>query len=114
MDWTEAGRLDFEPVDRQRFPALDLAYRAIEAGGTAGAIFNAANEAAVAAFMDRRIPFGRIPQLVEAAMDAIPATAVTELDQIHQADLAARDTVETLLANDRTTMTAPAEVARSD
>jgi len=114
MDWTQAASLDFEPVDRGRFPALDLAYRAIEAGGTAGAIFNAANEAAVEAFMARRIPFGRIPQLVEAAMDAIEPAPVTDLDQIHRADVEARRVVESIIGNDRVTRRAggAAAVAR--
>ncbi|MDX1682815.1 MAG: 1-deoxy-D-xylulose-5-phosphate reductoisomerase, partial [Phycisphaeraceae bacterium] len=55
MDWSALRQLDFEPPDPERFPALRLAFEVIEAGGTAGAVFNAANEAAVAAFLDRKI-----------------------------------------------------------
>ncbi|MHC4996194.1 MAG: 1-deoxy-D-xylulose-5-phosphate reductoisomerase [Planctomycetota bacterium] len=65
LDWTTLGRLDFHQPDHERFPALGLAYRVIEAGGTAGAILNAANEQAVAAFLEHRIRFGRIVELVD-------------------------------------------------
>ncbi len=60
MDWRSLASLDFEPVDHDAFPAVDLAYRVIERGGTAGAIFNAANEAAVEAFLEGRIGFRQI------------------------------------------------------
>jgi 1-deoxy-D-xylulose-5-phosphate reductoisomerase len=98
MDWTSAGRLDFEPVDPLRYPALALAYRVIEAGGTAGATFNAANEAAVAAFMDRRIPFGEISRLVADAVGSIRPSPVRSLDDVARADQAARAHVEGMLS----------------
>lgn len=93
MDFTTAGRLELEPVDHDRFPALGLAYRVIETEGGAGAIFNAANEEAVAAFLDRRIPFGMIPDLVEATLDAIEPKEIRTLDDVHEADRAARQEV---------------------
>jgi 1-deoxy-D-xylulose-5-phosphate reductoisomerase len=96
MDWQNASRLDFEPVDHDRFPALKLAWRVIETGGTSGAIFNAANEVAVEAFLDRRIPFGMIPRLVERALNAVESIPVRSLDDIHQADRAARAEVDRL------------------
>ena len=95
MDWHEPPSLDFEPVDHERFPALKQAWKVIETGGTAGAILNAANEAAVEAFMTRRIPFGMIAELVRDALDTIDPTPVTSLDDIHRADQAARDEVNT-------------------
>ncbi len=103
LDWQTAGRLDFEPVDHDRFPALRLAWRVIETGGTAGAIFNAANEVAVAAFLDRRIPFGMITTLVEQVLDTIETVPVKTLQDIHQADQTARTqaqklTTETLVS----------------
>ncbi len=97
MDWQTAGRLDFEPVDHDRFPALRLAWDVIEAGGTSGAILNAANEVAVAAFLDRRITFGMITRLVERAMNAVEAVPVRDLDDIHRADQAARAEVGRLV-----------------
>jgi 1-deoxy-D-xylulose-5-phosphate reductoisomerase len=90
MDWRELRRLAFEPVDGERFPAVRLAYDVIEAGGTAGAILNAANEAAVAAFLDHRIPFGLIPRLAREALERIPIRPVRSLEDVLEADRLAR------------------------
>jgi 1-deoxy-D-xylulose-5-phosphate reductoisomerase len=81
LSWDELRALEFETPDDSRFPALALAYRALGEGGTAGAILNAANEAAVEAFLAGTIPFGRITELVRSAMDAIaPAPLRTLTD----------------------------------
>ncbi len=93
LDWSTLGELVFEPVDHDRFPAIGLALDAIRRGGTAGAIFNAANEAAVEAFLAERIPFGRISDLVAEAMGTLDAGTVTSLDDVEHADAAARDWV---------------------
>jgi len=69
LDIISIGRLDFEPPDRERFPCLDLAAAAVKAGGTAMAELNAANEVAVAAFLDGSIPFNGIPEVIEAVLD---------------------------------------------
>lgn len=90
MDWTQLSRLDFEQPDMDKFPALRLAYEVIEAGGTSGAVFNAANEAAVAAFLERKIRFGRIVELVAEALSAIAPVPVDSLDTILHADQRAR------------------------
>jgi len=90
LDWTKLSRLDFEQPDHDRFPSLKLAYQVIRAGGTAGAIFNAANEAAVAAFLDRRITFGQITDLVRQALEALPSTPLRDLGTALDADLRAR------------------------
>jgi 1-deoxy-D-xylulose-5-phosphate reductoisomerase len=94
MDWTKLSRLDFEQPDTDKFPALRLAYEVIEAGGTAGAIFNAANEAAVAAFLDQRVRFGRIVELVAEALDAIAPVHVDSLATVLAADQQARQFVQ--------------------
>jgi 1-deoxy-D-xylulose-5-phosphate reductoisomerase len=86
----DVARLDFEPPDRSRFPCLDLAYRALEAGGTAGAVLNAANEVAVQAFLDGRLGFTEIAAVVDATLDALPAAPADCLDAILAADGAAR------------------------
>ncbi|XAL99885.1 1-deoxy-D-xylulose-5-phosphate reductoisomerase [Phycisphaeraceae bacterium D3-23] len=99
MDWASLSQLDFEPVDAARFPALQLAYRAIRAGGTAGAVMNAANEQAVSAFLDGRIPFGRIVELVASAMDTIAAGPAETLAGILDADAQARRYVEDALSH---------------
>jgi len=94
MDWTTLSKLDFEQPDFDRFGSLKLAYDVIEAGGTAGAVFNAANEAAVAAFLDERIRFGRIVELVAESLSAIGSTTADSLDAVLDADRQARRFVE--------------------
>jgi 1-deoxy-D-xylulose-5-phosphate reductoisomerase len=93
MDWTNLKRMDFEPVDLDHFEAPLLAKRVIEAGGTSGAILNAANEAAVTAFLNHQIAFPRITELVREALDALPPTPVRNLNDVMQADEAAREFV---------------------
>jgi 1-deoxy-D-xylulose-5-phosphate reductoisomerase len=70
LDLARSGRLDFADADRTRFPCLGLAYRALEAGGGLAIVLNAANEVAVAAFLDRQLGFAAIPRVIERAMDA--------------------------------------------
>lgn len=86
----DVARLDFEPPDRVRFPCLDLAYQALRAGGTAGAILNAANEVAVQAFLEGQLAFGDIARVVRAALDAQPVTPADSLATVLAADSAAR------------------------
>jgi 1-deoxy-D-xylulose-5-phosphate reductoisomerase len=93
IDWATFRDLVFEPVDHERFPAIGLALDAVRRGGTAGATFNAANEAAVEAFLDRRIAFGRIGELVAEAMATLPVQAAAGLSDVEHADAVARDWV---------------------
>ncbi len=88
--WQSLRSLDFAPPDLDRFPALALGYRVIERGAAAGAIFNAANEEAVQAFLKRRIPFGRIPELSAAALDELDNAPLDTLDDALNADAEAR------------------------
>jgi 1-deoxy-D-xylulose-5-phosphate reductoisomerase len=90
LDLLQHGRLDFEAPVLDAFPCLRLAFDALQAGGTAPAILNAANEVAVSAFLQRQIAFLSIPALVEATLDALPATAADSLDVLREADAAAR------------------------
>ena len=90
----QGGRLEFEAPDLDAFPCLRLAFDALEAGGTAPAVLNAANEVAVSAFLQRRVGFLAIPRLVEAALSGTPAGAADSLDGLHEADVAARRYVE--------------------
>lgn len=90
LDLLQHGRLDFEAPDLEGFPCLRLAFDALRAGGTAPAMLNAANEVAVSAFLQRRIAFLSIPALVEATLDALPASAADSLDVLREADAAAR------------------------
>lgn len=90
LDWAALRSLEFEPVDHERFPALRLAHRVIELGGSAGAVFNAANEVAVEAFLAGGIPFPRIGETVAAALDAIPTASLRDLSDATEADATAR------------------------
>lgn len=84
-----ATALRFERPDRERFPCLGLAYRALERGGTAPAALSAANEIAVDAFVDGRIGFGRIADVIATAMDAVPDEELS-LASVRRADARAR------------------------
>lgn len=82
LDWTRAFQLDFQPPDRERFPALDLGFEVAARGGTCGAVLNAANETAVARFLDNDLRFLDIPRACRAVLDAHnfdPAPSLTEL-----------------------------------
>jgi 1-deoxy-D-xylulose-5-phosphate reductoisomerase len=91
FDPVAAGPLVFEEPDLQRFPCLSLAYAALAAGGAAPAVLNAANEVAVAAFLEGRAGFLDIPAVVEAALARHAAHAAGSLDELLEADRLARD-----------------------
>jgi 1-deoxy-D-xylulose-5-phosphate reductoisomerase len=80
LDLFAVQRLDFEPPDLGRFPCLALAMQAAAVGGTAPAVLNAANEVAVAAFLDRQIGFQAIAGVVEETLAALPAEPVDGCD----------------------------------
>jgi len=84
--------LDFRPADENRYPCLRLAREAMRTGGSAPATFNAANEIAVAAFLDGTIPFLAIPRVVEYALSSLKAVEPTSLEEVIAADLSARTT----------------------
>ncbi|MEO5367195.1 MAG: 1-deoxy-D-xylulose-5-phosphate reductoisomerase [Magnetococcus sp. WYHC-3] len=91
LDLAQWGRLNFHPApDPTVFPCLELAYDALRRGGTAPATLNAANEVAVAAFLEGRIPFLAIAELNRAVLTGRPAQAMTCLEDVRQADLQAR------------------------
>jgi len=92
------GRLDFEEPDLKRFPALGLGYRAAEAGGTLGAVLSAANEIAVAAFLERRIRFTEIARLVAEVMDAHELIACPTPDDVLAQDAWARKEAKAWMA----------------
>jgi 1-deoxy-D-xylulose-5-phosphate reductoisomerase len=89
-NWDVARAWTFDPPDLQRFPCLALAYAALRAGGTAPAILNAANEEAVAAFLEGRIGFWDIQACVAATLEGIPAEEARELGQVMAIDERAR------------------------
>jgi len=91
-DFAHIGQLTFEAPDRERFPCLALAYRAGEQGGTLPAVLNAANEMAVAAFLDNRLPFVGIYPIIDQTLNLHCATTGPDLGQLIEADRWARET----------------------
>jgi 1-deoxy-D-xylulose-5-phosphate reductoisomerase len=91
LDLFAIARLDFQAPDEQRFPCLRLARQAAEAGGSVPAILNAANEVAVAAFLDRRIRFPEIASIIDAVLNAEPGVAVDSVEAVLAADRRARE-----------------------
>ncbi|WP_411832408.1 1-deoxy-D-xylulose-5-phosphate reductoisomerase [Pseudoxanthomonas mexicana] len=101
LDLLAQGRLDFEAPDTDAFPCLRLAWQAMEAGGTAPAVLNAANEVTVSAFLQGQIGFLSIPALVEDALAAQPAEPAGSLDALLAADAQARRFTEQAIAQRR-------------
>ncbi len=97
MDWSSRFSLNFQPPDRKRFPALDIAYEVAECGGTLGAVMNAANEVAVEAFMAGKIRFGRIPGVVRDTIERHKVQTHPSLDDLFAADRWARQQAESYL-----------------
>ncbi|MDX1722889.1 MAG: 1-deoxy-D-xylulose-5-phosphate reductoisomerase [Pseudomonas sp.] len=91
LDLFAIARLDFQAPDEQRFPCLRLAREAAEAGGSVPAMLNAANEVAVAAFLERRIRFPEIASIIDAVLNAEPGVAVESVDAVLAADRRARE-----------------------
>lgn len=98
LDLTKIRNLTFEAPDPRRFPALRLAREALEKGGSLPAILNAANEVAVARFLDGRIGFLDIAAVVEDTMEQTPSGPLGGLDDVTEADRTARRTAESLVS----------------
>jgi len=99
LDLAAIGQLTFEPPDLQRFPCLGLAYAALRAGGTAPAILNAANEVAVDAFLNRRLGFTSIAEVIEEVLGQLGVVPADDLDAVLAADRSARGCAEQCVAN---------------
>jgi 1-deoxy-D-xylulose-5-phosphate reductoisomerase len=98
LDFSAGLQLEFEPPDLERFPLLGLAREAGERGGTYPCAFNAANEVAVAAFLDGRIGFLDISALVEDALEAVDGAPAGDLEELVEADMQARRLAQGRLA----------------
>jgi 1-deoxy-D-xylulose-5-phosphate reductoisomerase len=98
LDFSRGLRLDFDAPDHDRFPCLGLAYRALAGGGSLPAVLNAANEEAVAAFLDDRLPFPAIPETIEEVMGDHPSSGVGRLEDVLEADAWARERARRALA----------------
>jgi 1-deoxy-D-xylulose-5-phosphate reductoisomerase len=97
IDWSQSRAWDFCAPDLDRFPALRLAYESLEAGGSATCTLNAADEVAVEAFLQGRIPFTGIAQLVEETLAAVPNRRPASIGDILTVDLESRAAARGLL-----------------
>lgn len=99
VDLAKIAELHFHRPDYQQFPCLKLAYDALRAGGSAAALLNAANEIAVEAFLNRKIGFRKINELIATVMDKIPSAPVSDLDALLAQDQRARDLASSLISS---------------
>jgi 1-deoxy-D-xylulose-5-phosphate reductoisomerase len=97
LDLTRTGGLTFFAPDPEKFPCLRLARATLEAGGIAPVVLNAANEIAVAAFLDKRIRFTAIAELIERALAAVPGASLTSIEQCVAVDAEARRCAKALV-----------------
>jgi 1-deoxy-D-xylulose-5-phosphate reductoisomerase len=98
LDLAEIGSLTFEPPDLDAFPYLRLAREAAVAGGTGPCVLNAANEVAVHAFLNERLPFMGIPAVIERTLEKVGAQRVHGFDSLYEADARAREVAGELVA----------------
>ena len=97
LDLATAGELTFGEADLETFACLRLAREAGEAGGTAPCVLNAADEVAVSAFLEGRLPFTAIPEVVERTLDAIPVTVPGHFEDLYAVDADARERARELI-----------------
>jgi 1-deoxy-D-xylulose-5-phosphate reductoisomerase len=90
LDWSTLRKLDFEAVPVRKFPCLALAKEALRQGGPLPCALNAADEIAVAAFLDRKLPFLGIAAVIERVLERMPRTAMSKIEDVLEADLEAR------------------------
>ena len=98
FDLAALSHLDFEQPDLERFPCLRLAFEAAEKGGAHCIALNAADEVAVEAFLDRRIPFMGIPRTIEKVLAATPEAHPATIAEVLAADRVARQTAHKFVA----------------
>ncbi len=98
LAWDQVRELSFEPPDLDKFPLLRLAYQAIEEGGAAGAVINAADEVAVGAFLDRAIPFPAIWAVVEGTLEKLTGARAASIEETLEWDRRAREVARELAA----------------
>jgi len=94
LRWDSVRQLEFEPPDHEKFPLLGLAYEALNAGGAAGCVLNAADEVAVQAFLDGKIPFTTIADIAKSTLDQMPYRNATSVAEILEIDIEARSVAE--------------------
>lgn len=107
MDWSRGREWQFSPPDFDKFPLLGLAYQAQGSGGGATCVLNAADEVAVRAFLDGRIAFTAIPELVEETLSRAPSRTPQSIHEILETDREAREVCHNLVARRTTAVALP-------
>ncbi|MDZ7680634.1 MAG: hypothetical protein U5J63_02710 [Fodinibius sp.] len=96
LDWESAINLEFEPVDYDRFPCMQLAGEAIKEGGLAPAILNASNEIAVERFLNEEITYIQIPKIIDACLEQLNNSGAITLESLKNIDTEARKLARTI------------------
>ena len=99
VDWSKQQSLEFVPIQRDRYPAVRLAFDVMNQGGTAGAVFNAANEVVVEAFLEQSLPFGSMIAIVEEVLGNSSISDHVTFDSVVEADSEARKQASALIAS---------------
>ncbi len=99
LDFSQVMQFDFRPPDIGRFPCLRLAREALVSGGTAPAAFNASNEEAVSAFLENRIEYLTIPNIIERTLETVSCFEPQNLDQVLEFEASAREVARSKIAN---------------
>lgn len=93
LDFEKLKRLDFSPIDREKFPCLELAYRALRAGGMYPAILNLANDEAVRLFLEKKISFTQIPRIIEDALNGIDGSIKCTPENVYCIDTLVKNSI---------------------
>jgi 1-deoxy-D-xylulose-5-phosphate reductoisomerase len=101
LDFCESHTLHFEPVDKEKFPCISLAYTAAEVGGTLPVVLSSADEIVVNAFLDERIGFMDIPDILQCVMDRHDVIADPTLEDILEVDKWAKSTTRSIVSAKR-------------
>jgi len=101
LDWSALKRLDFEQVPPRKFRCFELAWEAAKEGGPLPCALNAADEVAVAAFLERRLPFLGIPAVIERVLEKMPRATMNTIDDVLTADAEARRLAREAVARKR-------------
>jgi 1-deoxy-D-xylulose-5-phosphate reductoisomerase len=99
LDWTQAAQWSFEPPDYQKFPLLGLAYEAMATGGSATATLNAADEIAVEAFLEGKIPFPGIAATVAECLEQVPVRQLTSIAELLELDRESRRVAQQIIGS---------------
>jgi 1-deoxy-D-xylulose-5-phosphate reductoisomerase len=99
LDLTKQGQLDFFEPDLSRFKCLKMAFQALEKGGTAATVLNAANEISVAAFLKGELSFTGITDTIQQTIDSVSTESITNLDTVLNADAKARKVAEKIITS---------------